>query len=86
MAARSVECRHRVELSHVGCALRTLPGCRLLDPPPELVARFKHVPASPEMWDRFRPFAEGRSYGAGDPADGFCRDASDPGADAGGPA
>ncbi len=48
---------------------------RLLDPAPELVARCKDVPAPAYMWERFRPFVEGRSGGAGDPADGFCTDA-----------
>jgi len=45
---------------------------RLLDPSPALIERCKGQPAPPAMWERFRPFVEGRSAGAGDPADGFC--------------
>ncbi|WP_133510132.1 tetratricopeptide repeat protein [Candidatus Thiosymbion oneisti] len=41
----------------------------LLALPAEQVARFRDRPKPPDWLERYRPFAEGRSRGAGDPAD-----------------
>ncbi|MBF0495398.1 MAG: tetratricopeptide repeat protein [Deltaproteobacteria bacterium] len=54
-------------------------AAELLTFPEEMTARFKDVRKPEEWYDRFRPFAEGRSRGLGDPADRhlFCRDAAE---------
>jgi hypothetical protein len=39
-----------------------------LDPPASLTARFRDRPKLREWYERYRPFAEGRSHGAGDPS------------------
>lgn len=46
--------------------------------PPELCEHFRDQPKPDALWARYRPFAEGHSEGAGDPADLplFCRDAA----------
>lgn len=41
----------------------------LLTLPPELSKRFRDQPKPDALWARYRPFAEGRSEGAGDPVD-----------------
>jgi len=48
----------------------------LLALPAEQVARFRDRPKPPDWLERYRPFAEGRSRSAGDPADRarFCRE------------
>ncbi len=48
----------------------------LLALPAEQVDRFRDQPKPPDWLERYRPFAEGRSRGAGDPADRarFCRE------------
>lgn len=48
----------------------------LLALPAEQVARFRDQPKPADWLERYRPFAEGRSRGAGDPADHarFCHE------------
>ncbi|MBF0294858.1 MAG: P-loop NTPase [Magnetococcales bacterium] len=50
-----------------------------LDPPAAILENLKDAPLSKEWLDRFRPFAEGCSHGAGDPRDLslFCPNAAE---------
>lgn len=67
-------CGFRPEARAAGRAL----VADLLALPPELCEHFRDQPKPDALWARYRPFAEGHSEGAGDPADLplFCRDAA----------
>ncbi|MFA7239668.1 MAG: tetratricopeptide repeat protein [Sulfuricellaceae bacterium] len=58
-------CGMRAEAREAGRAL----VAELLTQPPELIGRFRDQPKGEIYYARFQPFAAGRSYGAGDPAD-----------------